>query len=65
MKLTNLTLKDFITKNEKITFLIGAGCSVDAPSCLPTGSEMMECIIKFTCEESEIERLLKIKKLFE
>lgn len=62
MELTDITFKDLI-KDEQLTFLVGAGCSVDPPSCLPMGREMMEAIIKYTCIESEIEKILKIKNL--
>jgi len=63
MKLTNLTIKDFITPEAKLTFLVGAGCSVDPPSCLSAGRAMMDAIIDYTCAESEIEGIKKLKKL--
>ncbi|MFX1395340.1 MAG: tetratricopeptide repeat protein [Promethearchaeota archaeon] len=63
MKLTNLTIKDLLTDDIKLTFLVGAGCSVDTPSCLPAGRPMMEAIINYTCAESEKEKILKIKDL--
>lgn len=63
MKLIDLTIKDLITDNAKLTFLVGAGCSIDAPACLPAGRVMMEEIIKFSCAKSEIEKILKIKEL--
>ncbi|GAH19880.1 unnamed protein product, partial [marine sediment metagenome] len=47
MKLTNLSLKDLITEKGKLTFLIGAGCSVDPPSCQPAGKTMMNMYIKW------------------
>ena len=53
MKLTNLSIKDLITPEAKLTFLVGAGCSRDPPSCLPTSHEMMKAIINYTCIESE------------
>ncbi|MFX1446177.1 MAG: tetratricopeptide repeat protein [Promethearchaeota archaeon] len=63
MKLTSLTIKDLITPKAKLTFLVGAGCSVDAPSCLPAGKSMMEAIINFVCADSEIEKILKLEDL--
>ena len=63
MKITNLTIKDLFTENAKLTFLVGAGCSVHAPSCLPPGRPMMESIIKYTCAESEFENILRIVEL--
>jgi tetratricopeptide (TPR) repeat protein len=63
MKLTNLTVKELFINSTNLTFLIGAGCSVDAPSCLPAGRSMMEAIINYTCAVSERDKLLKIKDL--
>lgn len=63
MKLTNLTIKDLLNENRKLTFLVGAGCSVDPPSCLPAGRQMMEAIIKYTCAESEIKKILELEDM--
>jgi len=63
MKFTNLTIKDLITPTTKLTFLIGAGCSVDPPSCLPVGRAMMDAIIDYTCAESEIDKIKELKDL--
>ncbi|MFX1238613.1 MAG: tetratricopeptide repeat protein [Promethearchaeota archaeon] len=63
MKLTNLTIKDLFTNEARLTFLVGAGCSVDAPSCLPAGRPMMEAIINYACAESEREKILKLEDL--
>ncbi|MFX0033584.1 MAG: tetratricopeptide repeat protein [Candidatus Hermodarchaeota archaeon] len=63
MKLTKLTIKDLITPDAKLTFLVGAGCSVDPPSNLPTGKTMMEALIRYTCAESEIDKLLGKEEL--
>ncbi|MBY9008893.1 MAG: hypothetical protein KGD74_03395 [Candidatus Lokiarchaeota archaeon] len=63
MKRTNLTIRDFFTPDAKLTFLVGAGCSVDAPSCLPAGRTMMDAIIDYTCAESEINKIKKLEQL--
>ncbi len=63
MSLTKLTIKDLLTLDAKLTFLVGAGCSVDAPSCLPAGREMMDAIIDYTCAVSEIEKIKKLEDL--
>ena len=47
----------------KLTFLVGAGCSLDAPSCLPAGRSIMDAIINYTCAESEIQKILELKEL--
>ncbi|UCD01822.1 MAG: hypothetical protein JSV23_02040 [Promethearchaeota archaeon] len=49
MSLINLSLRDLLLKNRDLTFLVGAGCSVDKPSCLPAGRAMMDSIIIYTC----------------
>ena len=63
MKPTNLTIKDLISNDEKLTFLVGAGCSVDPPSSLPAGRSMMDAIINYTCAESEIKKILDLEEL--
>ncbi len=63
MKPTNLTIKDLFNDKAKLTFLVGAGCSVDPPSCLPAGRSMMKAIINYTCAESEIEKILELEEL--
>ena len=51
--------KEFLLGTEPKIFLIGAGCSVDPPSCLPTGRAMMEAIIRYCCPQSEVENILQ------
>jgi len=63
MKLTNLTIRDLINPDSKLTFLVGAGCSMDPPSCLPAGKPMMKAIINYVCADSEIENILKLEDL--
>ncbi|MFX1450772.1 MAG: tetratricopeptide repeat protein [Promethearchaeota archaeon] len=63
MNLTNLRIRDFFTKDAKLTFLVGAGCSVDSPSNLPAGNKMMKILINYTCAESEIDAILEVKDL--
>ncbi|MHA1110379.1 MAG: tetratricopeptide repeat protein [Promethearchaeota archaeon] len=47
----------------KYTFLVGAGCSVDSPSCLPAGRQMMEAIIRHSCISSEVDKILALENL--
>ncbi|MFX1294819.1 MAG: tetratricopeptide repeat protein [Promethearchaeota archaeon] len=56
-------LKEFLMDNAPKTFLIGAGCSIEPPSCLPAGRKMIEAIINYTCIESEIEKILTLEGL--
>ncbi len=59
----NLELKKLLKDDQKYIFIAGAGCSVNSPSNLPSSSEIMEEIIKFTCAESEIESISKLEGL--
>ncbi|UYP48633.1 Photosystem I assembly protein Ycf3 [Candidatus Lokiarchaeum ossiferum] len=52
-----------LIKNKPLTFLAGAGCSVDNPSNLPAGSTMIRKIIRFTCALEETNKLLSLKDL--
>jgi len=61
MNSKDISFSDLLATESKMTFLVGAGCSTDPPSCLPSGKKMMEAIIKYICAESEIQRILKIK----
>ncbi|HDZ19450.1 MAG TPA: tetratricopeptide repeat protein [archaeon] len=63
MKKANLTINDVFKKGSKLTFLVGAGCSVDAPSCQPAGRSMMNETIDFTCPQSETEKIKEINEL--
>ncbi|MHA1457665.1 MAG: tetratricopeptide repeat protein [Promethearchaeota archaeon] len=63
MKLSNLTIRDLITSDEKLTFLAGAGCSIEPPSCLPAGRAMMDAIINYICAEAEIGKIKKLEQL--
>ncbi|MFX1567959.1 MAG: tetratricopeptide repeat protein [Promethearchaeota archaeon] len=63
MKLTNLKINDLLNIDQKCTFLVGAGCSVSAPSCLPAGYAMMKALINHTCAQSEINNIIELMKL--
>ena len=63
MQSTFLTLNDLLSDKAKLTFLVGAGCSVDPPSCLPNGRKMMEELINFSCAKSEKNKLFNLSQL--
>ncbi|MHA1191450.1 MAG: tetratricopeptide repeat protein [Promethearchaeota archaeon] len=63
MLVSNLTIEDLFSGDEKFSFLIGAGCSIDKPSCLAAGREMMKAIINFCCAESEISKISELEQL--
>ncbi len=62
MKAVDINLKDLLKENSELTFLVGAGCSVDAPSNLPTGLLMMEAIVNYFFPKSEINKILTFVK---
>ena len=63
MKKAKFTFNDLFKKGSKLTFLVGAGCSVDAPSCQPAGRSMMNAMIDFACAEAESSKIKGIKEL--
>jgi tetratricopeptide (TPR) repeat protein len=58
----NTTLKELLTE-DRLTFLIGAGCSIDPPSSLAAGRQMMGAIIRYASPESEAPKLLALDDL--
>lgn len=59
----NLTLKDLLEEGQNYNVIAGAGCSIDAPSNIPTSNKIIKEIIKFTCAKSEIENISNIEGL--
>ncbi len=57
------TLMELFPKDGKYSFLVGAGCSMDPPSCMPSGKQMITDILQYTCEESEVRKLLGLEDL--
>jgi tetratricopeptide (TPR) repeat protein len=49
--------------NTLLTFLVGAGISIDNPSNLVSGPRMMEAIIKYSCPLEEVSQILAIPNL--
>jgi tetratricopeptide (TPR) repeat protein len=58
----DLDIKNFFAGNHDLTFLIGAGCSVDSPSCLPAGRPMMDAIIEYVCPSEDVEKIKSLSK---
>jgi len=63
VKKSNLNINEFFKSDEKLTFLVGAGVSVDSPSQLPSASNAMKALIKFFCTKSEVEKILNTQGL--
>ena len=58
-----LSIEELLGEDQKLTFLIGAGCSVDKPSNQPDGRAMMEAMIQFACDEAEIKHISGLEDL--
>ena len=56
----DLNIEKLLFSEEKLTFLVGAGCSVDRPSCLPDGHSMMKAIINYSCANLEKARIVEL-----
>ncbi len=63
MKILRFNFLDLLKRSKKLTFLVGAGCSVESPSNLGTANDMMKAIIEFSCLKSEIQKILNINGL--
>ncbi|MFX1399440.1 MAG: tetratricopeptide repeat protein [Promethearchaeota archaeon] len=63
MKKLEISFKELLEQSGKLTFLVGAGCSANPPSNLPLGRDMIEAIVRYSCAESEVEKLLKMEDL--
>jgi len=57
-----LDLIRILSENQNLSFLVGAGCSIDSPSCLPSGKQMMRSLIDYFCINSKKEILYKLIK---
>ncbi|MHA1509786.1 MAG: tetratricopeptide repeat protein [Promethearchaeota archaeon] len=63
IKKSKLNINELISEDEKLTFLVGAGVSVESPSQLPTSSDVIKALINFSCSKSEIDKILKLQDL--
>ncbi|MBN2152243.1 MAG: tetratricopeptide repeat protein, partial [Candidatus Lokiarchaeota archaeon] len=59
-----LDIQKVIAGDERpITFLVGAGCSVESPSCISSGRQMIEALVNQFCPETELGMILGMKDL--
>ncbi len=56
----NRSLEDILSPERKYCFLAGSGISIDPPSCLPTGQEFTEALLKRCIPESKYEEIRKL-----
>jgi tetratricopeptide (TPR) repeat protein len=55
--------KDLFSENKLYTYLVGAGISMDSPSCVPSARMFVHELFKYYVPVEEIEALLSIKSL--
>ena len=63
INLSDFKIENLIQKDNNLVFLVGAGCSIDPPSCQTAGNTMMNLVLKFSCAKSEYEKILPIDSL--
>ncbi|MHA1642797.1 MAG: SIR2 family protein, partial [Promethearchaeota archaeon] len=54
---------NFLETPESLVFLIGAGCSSIEPSNAPIGRKIIETLIKFFLNKSEVKKILSIENI--
>lgn len=56
-------LEILFNSSKKYTFLVGAGASIDKPSCLSSADEIKSAILKFYLPSDEYKKISKIARL--
>ncbi|MFX0031697.1 MAG: tetratricopeptide repeat protein [Candidatus Hermodarchaeota archaeon] len=59
----NGTISDLFKTNEKYTFLVGAGISMDAPTNMPSAKQIVWSLLNLFAPEEEIEELFSLDLL--
>ncbi|MHA1193149.1 MAG: tetratricopeptide repeat protein, partial [Promethearchaeota archaeon] len=62
-EISKFNFQDYIKDGKSLTFLVGAGCSVLAPSNLPNARDFIKSIIESTIIKSEVDRILSLENL--
>ncbi len=56
---------EILEGEKELILLIGAGCSTNVPSCIPTGNTLKETIINYICPDEEVEKIRLLNIRFE
>jgi tetratricopeptide (TPR) repeat protein len=56
-------LKEIILPNENVTFLVGAGISIEPPSSLKSAVQIVNMLIKLCASENEVSKILSLEGL--
>ena len=56
-------IEDLFRADEKYTFLVGAGISMDSPTNMPSAREMVKALLEFCAPQEELENLLSLDLL--
>ncbi len=57
------SIKDIVNTSDACTFLVGAGISMDPPSCLPSAREICRVLLGFCTPADSVEELLSLQTL--
>ncbi len=57
------TIGDILPPGEKLTYLAGAGISMDPPSSIPSAREFVRALLEYCAPASEIDALISLKPL--
>ncbi|MFX1254325.1 MAG: tetratricopeptide repeat protein [Promethearchaeota archaeon] len=58
-----LNIKDILRGKEPLTFLVGAGISMDPPSSLPSARQMIKDILRFGVVKNALDKLLLLQEI--
>ncbi len=61
MQELSLTVNDILTRDNKIVFLTGSGCSTYKPSCLVEIKDFMKTLLDFACDKHEVDKILELE----
>ncbi len=61
MQELSLTVNDILTKDSKIVYLTGSGCSTYKPSCLVELKDFTKALLNFACDKHEVEKILELE----
>ena len=56
-------LKEIIPTNQKLTFLVGAGISMDKPSLIPSALGFVDTLIRLGAPDEEVDNILSLEGL--
>lgn len=62
---SDINLEEIITYDKSLTFLVGAGISMEPPSCLVSALDMMDAIVHYGVTKDAIDEILSLNLRYE